>query len=97
MPAPHTERHAPLLTPKTKERDTNSSSDTNAMPFLRWQGHLAPDRTRAGSPCHSAAYERLSQRGRGILPLIEHGLEARATWLPITVKSESGHSPHAPD
>ena len=28
MPAPHTERHAPLLTPKTKERDTNSSSDT---------------------------------------------------------------------
>ena len=30
MPAPHTERHAPLLTPKTKERDTNSLSDTNA-------------------------------------------------------------------
>ena len=31
MPAPHTERHAPLLTPKTKERDTNSSSDTKGL------------------------------------------------------------------
>ena len=31
MPAPHTERHAPLLTPKTKERDTNSSSDTKGF------------------------------------------------------------------
>ena len=31
MPAPHTERHAPLLTPKTKERDTNSSSDTKPL------------------------------------------------------------------
>ena len=31
MPAPHTERHAPLLTPKTKERDTNSSSDTKRV------------------------------------------------------------------
>ena len=33
MPAPHTERHAPLLTPKTKERDTNSSSDTKHVLF----------------------------------------------------------------
>ena len=33
MPAPHTERHAPLLTPKTKERDTNSSSDTKGQPY----------------------------------------------------------------
>ena len=53
MPAPHTERHAPLLTPKTKERDTNSSSDTK------------PGRGHPRVPRHTARLSRAPGQLRG--------------------------------